>query len=600
MRFVRVIVIGVIVCIFALIYALRDNKSDDFNQNNQMINQSANQSRSISRADDPTYAEEVHNLTKMLDHEKDERKALQAQINDLKKLLNESNTSNLQSLKDGINKLEQKIGKQGLDLSDALAKKDKQLRNIINDLTQGDLKDQIEAAFNKFNDEVNILEIKLGTQTKAFSDELTARENELRLSLAGITDIDVQAQINAALLQFKSDIKDINAAKEADLANDKSTKTNAKPIDIDSLIANRDKFIQDVPQNTPDQSTLQNNPSADDLLNNAKNKAQKLLGLDQSDQGQSSAYTAADGSISIRPYHFVDNPNNPNTATSAGGLGGFGNLLGGGIGNTRLIPNDGPFQANIGAQSKPEPIPIYTIPDTSTLVINSMMTPLIGRVPGTRGDVADPFRFKFITGAENLATNGHRIPGIANIVWTGFAIGVRDQSCVRAYVDTVTYTFEDGRIHTVTSGKGSGTSGASVLGYLTDPWGKPCIQGKYYSNASQYLAGRGLAAFTSAIAEGIAQADLTTTTSDSGVTSKNVTGNTGRYIAATGVAGTAQELAEFVKERAAGAFDVIYIPSGMKVQLFVEQQINIDYDPSGRKISYDYSGNSKATEGDLD
>ncbi len=177
---------------------------------------------------------------------------------------------------------------------------------------------------------------------------------------------------------------------------------------------------------------------------------------------------------------------------------------------------------------------------------------------------------------------------------------MRDQSCVRAYVDTVTYTFQDGRIQTITSGKGSGTGAASVLGYLTDPWGKPCIQGQYFSNASQYLQGRGLAAFTAAIAEGIAQADVTNTTSDSGVTTSNVTGNTGRYIAATGLAGTARELSDYVKERQAGAFDVIYVPSGMQIQLFVEQQINIDYDPNGRKISYDYSGSNALPKANLD
>jgi integrating conjugative element protein (TIGR03752 family) len=82
------------------------------------------------------------------------------------------------------------------------------------------------------------------------------------------------------------------------------------------------------------------------------------------------------------------------------------------------------------------------------------MTPLVGRVP-FRGRLRDPFRFKLITGATNLASNGHHIPGIANAVWTGYVVGVREQSCARAYIDTVTFTFEDGRIHTVHKGKGN-------------------------------------------------------------------------------------------------------------------------------------------------
>ena len=77
-------------------------------------------------------------------------------------------------------------------------------------------------------------------------------------------------------------------------------------------------------------------------------------------------------------------------------------------------------------------IPVYTLPDAATLVQNATMTPLVGRVP-FRGRLRDPFRFKLITGATNLASNGHHIPGIANAVWTGYVVGVREQSCARAY-----------------------------------------------------------------------------------------------------------------------------------------------------------------------
>ena len=33
------------------------------------------------------------------------------------------------------------------------------------------------------------------------------------------------------------------------------------------------------------------------------------------------------------------------------------------------------------------------------------------------------------------------------------------------------------------------------LGFLTDPWGKPCIRGQYFNNAGAYLRDRGVAAF---------------------------------------------------------------------------------------------------------
>ena len=221
-------------------------------------------------------------------------------------------------------------------------------------------------------------------------------------------------------------------------------------------------------------------------------------------------------------------------------------------------PKRYPFTVKAERDGASAVIPVYTIPDAATLVHNSMMTPLVGRVPFL-GRLTDPFRFKLITGADNLAANGLRIPGVANAVWTGYAVGVREQSCVRAYLDTVTFVFQDGRIHTVHRGKGQGAVGAGAgavsvnqhLGYLTDPWGKPCIRGQFFDNAGRY---------------------------------------TYEYAAAQGLSGTAGEIADYVRERASDAFDVVYVPPGQGVQIFVEAEIPIDYDTAGRQLQYAYGG----------
>ena len=174
-------------------------------------------------------------------------------------------------------------------------------------------------------------------------------------------------------------------------------------------------------------------------------------------------------------------------------------------------------------------------------------------------------------------------------MWTGWAIGVRENSCVRGYIDTITYTFKDGRIQTITSGKSKGGSSNQNLGYITDPWGKPCIRGTLISNASDYLMDRGGAAFLAAIAEAAAASQVTVQSNSDGSMSQLVTGNTGEFVASKGVSGVAKEIADYVRERSVNAFDVVYVPSGIQVQLFVEQQINIDYDPNGRKLAYDYT-----------
>ena len=262
-------------------------------------------------------------------------------------------------------------------------------------------------------------------------------------------------------------------------------------------------------------------------------------------------------------------------------------------------PKRYPFTVKVGREGASAVIPVYTIPDAATLVHNSMMTPLIGRVPFL-GRLTDPFRFKLITGAENLAANGLRIPGVANAVWTGYAVGVREQSCVRAYLDTVTFVFEDGRIHTVHRGKGLGAVGSvsvSVnqnLGYLTDPWGKPCIRGQFFDNAGRYLKDRGMAAFLDELANAYANAQVTTDRSVYGLNSY-MSGNTYEYAAAQGLSGTTSEIADYVRERASDAFDVVYVPPGQGVQIFVEAEIPIDYDTEGRKLQYAYDG-----QGDFD
>jgi hypothetical protein len=249
-----------------------------------------------------------------------------------------------------------------------------------------------------------------------------------------------------------------------------------------------------------------------------------------------------------------------------------------------------PFTVKSSPAGASATIPVYTIPDAATLVDNATMTPLVGRVP-IRGQVRDPFRFKLITGATNLASNGHRIPGLVNAVWTGYVLGVREQSCVRAYLDTVTFTFADGRLHTVNRGKGEAGQAPSVkqhLGYLTDRWGKPCIRGQRFDNAGAYLKDRSVAAFLDGLAQAYAQSQVTIQ-QDSGVLTGYVSGDTYEYAFGQGVSGATGEIADYVRERAADAFDVVYVPSGEDVQLFIETTIPIDYATDGRKLRYDYT-----------
>ena len=129
------------------------------------------------------------------------------------------------------------------------------------------------------------------------------------------------------------------------------------------------------------------------------------------------------------------------------------------------------------------------------------MTALIGRVP-IDGTVNDPYPFKVLIGPDNLTANGIDIPDVAGAVVSGTASGDWTLSCVRGQIRSVTFVFQDGTIRTVPEDSSKGGSsgaqdhnGASTqggLGWISDPYGIPCVSGERRSNAQQYLGSQAL------------------------------------------------------------------------------------------------------------
>lgn len=233
-------------------------------------------------------------------------------------------------------------------------------------------------------------------------------------------------------------------------------------------------------------------------------------------------------------------------------------------------------------------IPFYTIPRNSTLFSNTTLTALLGIVPDVEGSVLDPIRFKLITGPQNLASNGHFIDGVRDIVWSGIAIGNRELSCVRGEVHSVTFTFNDGTVYTQSStdsGKSTTTNVRKILGYISDTRGKPCIQGTLITNAKDYLTDRIIASGVGSTAEAYGDTQTTTTTSINGTT-QSFTGDEESYIAAATLTGSLSELTAYLRERQRNAVDLVYLDSGEDVVLHIEDEITIDYFLKGRKLNY--------------
>ncbi len=243
----------------------------------------------------------------------------------------------------------------------------------------------------------------------------------------------------------------------------------------------------------------------------------------------------------------------------------------------------------------------YTIPPTTTLLDATAMTALIGRIP-VNGQIHDPWRFKVIVGAANLAANGHRIPQLAGMLWAGTARGDFALSCVSGNVDTATFIFQDGSIQTIQlKADPSGTSRG--LGWISDQFGNPCITGELKSNALQYLTQSTLVNTAEATADALSTAQTESRFDPAtGQTATAVTGDLNQFVAGYATRESLSEISQWLRDRELTSFDAIYIPAGKRVAIHIEEAILIDHNPSGRRIRYVSNNTAKfaSIQGGLD
>lgn len=263
------------------------------------------------------------------------------------------------------------------------------------------------------------------------------------------------------------------------------------------------------------------------------------------------------------------------------------------------------------AASQPSATPVYTVPANATLMGSVAMTALIGRV-AVDGTVNDPYPFKVLIGPDNLTANGIDLPDVAGAVVSGTASGDWTLSCVRGQIRSITFVFHDGTIRTIPDPKGqnvnAGTSQVSTngsgpfeggLGWISDPWGVPCVSGARRSNAAQYLGSQALITAAGAGAAAlIPKGDNSFSyVSGSNGTSLGTVGISGNEAMGEILAGGVQSMSQWVNKLYGQAFAAIYVPPGAKVAVHIDQPLNIDYDPKGRKVNYRTGGSDAA---DLD
>lgn len=241
---------------------------------------------------------------------------------------------------------------------------------------------------------------------------------------------------------------------------------------------------------------------------------------------------------------------------------------------------------------------VYTLPTNATLIGSIAMTALIGRVP-VDGTVNDPYPFKILIGPDNLTANGIDLPDVAGAVISGTASGDWTLSCVRGQVRSVTFVFQDGTIRTLPEEHGrnnisqrtknNGTT-QNGLGWISDPYGIPCVSGERRSNAQQYL---GSQALITAAGAGVASLLDTSSGQLSYVNSNGAIGTVGigaNEAMGRILAGGVQDMSQWVNKLYGQAFAAVYVKPGAKVAVHLEEPLTIDYAPAGRRVDHRLGG----------
>ncbi|MDH2431025.1 TIGR03752 family integrating conjugative element protein [Pokkaliibacter sp. MBI-7] len=279
-------------------------------------------------------------------------------------------------------------------------------------------------------------------------------------------------------------------------------------------------------------------------------------------------------------------------------FGEVGSLADKGLSSLNSATNGAAAQV-LGSSAEEDAVPVYTVAENATLMGSVSMTALLGRIP-INGSVQDPYPFKVVIGSDNLMANGIELPDVAQAVVSGVATGDWVLSCVRGSVTSITFVFTDGTIRTIngqseeggqSQGNGSSASGAGAqgatqsLGWLSDPYGIPCISGEKKSNAMEYLSTQFGLGMATAAASASAQSETTSVTGTDAVVTA-VTGDAGKYALNSGIAGGLEKVSEWVAQRYGQTFDAIYVPPGQPVALHITRELKIDYELNGRKVSY--------------
>ncbi len=241
------------------------------------------------------------------------------------------------------------------------------------------------------------------------------------------------------------------------------------------------------------------------------------------------------------------------------------------------------LEAVVPPSEPPPPDPRYTLPPAS-IIDATALTALVGRIQ-VDGRIDTPWRFKLLSTAVNMTSRRFQVPDLEGVIWSGVAYGDYTLSCVRGTIDTVSYVFADGTVHSQRSESNPDDITAGI-GWISDAYGNPCVPGEFKTNAPAVIRRLATAGTIEGLARGYAEAQTRRTTNSEGETTATVTGNADDYALSTAVSEAVSESNRWLLSRLSDSFDAVYVPAGADIVIHIEQQVAIDHDSFGRRIDH--------------
>ena len=379
------------------------------------------------------------------------------------------------------------------------------------------------------------------------------------------------------------------AVKKADALN-ASTKGN-----IGKVLENQQKVLKLESENQAAQAKLDETKTAIDSLEQHLRELKRELNELQSQQYPLNTKLKESGlNQDGLPIGFgfddsISMPNSPDTGTWYNPID-WAEVDAGDGGNTRfkgLLPRSSkipqPSQTHTSNNPQKQAVlvePVYTLPKDATLTDGLALTALIGRIP-IEGQTPDPYPVKIYIGKENLLANGHEIPEVEGMIFSGLGFGDWNLSCVSARLTSATFIFADGSIV-------NHSSKNQPLGYISDPSGVPCVAGRFVTNAPMFISQRiglaGLGAAGSAYAEAQQQRQ---TSSLTGSTTSTVIGDINKLVAGKAVQSATDEVSQWLLARQKQSFDAVVVNPGAVISVHLERNLPLDKSSILRKIRYE-------------